>query len=178
MKDAFSKAYKGMKGDIEKHGWSGFRESFKKTSNVSTLTAFTEDAIAIIGASLALIGILLTQLTGNPFFDGFSALLIGITLMFFAVMLAWENQRLLIGESLPAKEEKQLRDIILRANEVKEITDFRTVYFGPDNIIVTADVAMDSDLNTEEVDEVISKIEKEMRKVNKDIKKVYIEPET
>ncbi len=175
---AFSKAYKGMKGEIEKHGWSGFRECFRKTSNVSTLTAFTEDTIAIIGAGMALIGIWLTQLTGNPFFDGFSALLIGITLMFFAVMLAWENQRLLIGESLPANEEKKLRNIILRAEEVREIVDFRTVYFGPDNIIVTADVAMDPDLNTEEVDEVISRMEKEMREANKDIKKVYIEPET
>ncbi|MFW5936401.1 MAG: hypothetical protein ACOCSC_03860 [Candidatus Hadarchaeota archaeon] len=38
---AFSKAYKGMKWEIEKHNWSGFREGFKKTSNVSTLTAFT-----------------------------------------------------------------------------------------------------------------------------------------
>lgn len=37
---------------------------------------------------------------------------------------------------------------------------------------------MDPDLNTEEVDETISRMEKEMRETNKDIKKVYIEPET
>ncbi len=79
---------------------------------------------------MALVGILVTQLTGNPFFDGFSCSTDrGITLMFFAMMLAWENQRLLIGESLPAKEEKQLRDIILSFEDVKGIVDFRTVYF-------------------------------------------------
>ncbi|MFC7044142.1 cation diffusion facilitator family transporter [Halobacteriaceae archaeon GCM10025711] len=174
---AFMKAYRAMDADIRAHGWSGFAEGFRKTSNVTTLTALTEDTIALTGLALALVGILLTQATGNPLFDATAALLIGVLLMAFALALAWENKRLLIGESLPLDEESDLRDIVTDAECVVHVDDFRTVYFGPERILVSADVSFDPDLDTEELDDAISGIESKLRKANRGVKGVYIEPE-
>jgi cation diffusion facilitator family transporter len=175
---AFQKAYRAMKIDIRKHEWSGFREAFRKTSNVTTLTAFTEDTIALVGLGLAFFGILGTQLTGNPLFDATAAFLIGLMLMGFAVALAWENKRLLLGESLPEVEEETLRTIVAEWEGVTRVVDFRTVYFGPEDVLVTADIEFASDFDTESMDDVISAIEREIRERNPSVSKVYIEPES
>lgn len=175
---AFMKAYRAMQIDIASHGWSGFVEAFRKTSNVTVLTALTEDTIALVGLGLALVGIFLTRVTGNPIFDAGAAFAIGIMLMLFALALAIENKRLLLGESIPMKEENELRDIAATWDGVTDIVDFRTVYFGPDAVIITADIAFDPDLDTEEIDERISAIEDAISVAHEGVEKIYIEPET
>jgi cation diffusion facilitator family transporter len=174
---AFRKAYTEMRRQIDVHEWSGFREAFRKTSDVTTLTALTEDTIALAGAVVAIGGIALAQITGNRAFDAVSALVIGIMLMGFAVALAWENKRLLLGESLPAVEERRLRQIVADWPTVTHVEDFRTVYFGPEHIIVTADVAFDSDLDTDEMDAEITAIEQALTDSEPSVQKVYVEPE-
>ncbi|MFC7167226.1 cation diffusion facilitator family transporter [Halospeciosus flavus] len=174
---ALNKANQGMIHDIRKHDWSGYREAFVKTSNITTLTAFTEDTIAVAGLALALVGNVLAQVTGNPVYDAAAAVLIGILLMGFALALAWENKRLLLGESLPEGDENELRDIVADWDGVEEVVDFRTVYFGPERIIVTADVAFADELDTEDIDDRITAMEAELMAHNPGVKKVYIEPE-
>ncbi|WP_049997893.1 cation diffusion facilitator family transporter [Halococcus sediminicola] len=174
---ALKKANDEMTRQIDEHGWSGYREAFRKTSDVTTLTALTEDTIAISGAGLALFGVFLSRVTGNPLYDAVAALLIGLMLMGFAVALAWENKRLLLGESLPATEERDLRKVVADWDGVDEIVDFRTVYFGPEEVIVTGDVEFDPDLDTETIDERITAIEDALVDTNPQVRKVYIEPE-
>ncbi|MFB6106519.1 MAG: cation diffusion facilitator family transporter [Halobacteriaceae archaeon] len=174
---AFSKAYANVSGQIREYEWSGFVEAFQKTSDVTVLTALTEDTVAISGAGLALAGVFLTRVTGNPLYDAVTALLIGLLLMGFAVALAWQNKRLLIGESLPPRDEARLRDLILDHEGVVHVDVFRTVYFGPERAVVTADVSFDPDLETETIDDVITDIEDAIRHADDRIQHVYIEPE-
>ena len=174
---AFKKAYASMRAEIDEKQWSGFREGFRKTADVTVLTALTEDAIALGGAGLALFGVFLSRVTGNPIYDAVSAFLIGVMLMCFAVALAWENKRLLLGESLPDAQERELRTLVAEWDGVTELVDFRTVYFGPRQVLVAADVAFDTTLDTGEMDARITAIEDEIRRVQPDIGRVYIEPE-
>jgi cation diffusion facilitator family transporter len=174
---ALYKARAEMQRQMKRNDWGGYREAFRKTSDVTTLTALTEDAIALAGIVIALVGLVLSQVTENPFFDRLSALLIGIMLMGFALALAWENKRLLLGESLPKDEERRLRDVILANEHVTGIVDFRTVYFGPGEVIVSADIAFADGLETEALDATITSIEDDLQAASGDVRKVYIEPE-
>jgi len=174
---ALYKANRELKRQIEVHNWSGYREAFRKTSDVTTLTAFTEDTIAASGAGIALLGVYLTQVTHDPVFDAAAALLIGLMLMGFAVALAWENKRLLLGESLPQEDEQQLHEIVESHDHVSEIVDFRTVFFGPGRLLVAADVAFEPGIETAEMDDLITAIEDELMAAEPFVKKVYIEPE-
>jgi cation diffusion facilitator family transporter len=174
---AFLKAYRAMRLQIDEHDWSGFREAFQKTADVTTLTALTEDTIALGGLVLALLGIVATQLTGNPIYDAISAVLIGVMLMGFAVALAWQNKRLLLGESLPAEDQLALRELVADWEGVVHVDDLRTVYFGPEDVLVTADVSFDPSLATEAMDDRITAIEDAIRAANPDVSKVYVEPE-
>ncbi|WP_254532353.1 cation diffusion facilitator family transporter [Natrinema gelatinilyticum] len=174
---ALWKAYQGMRRQMDEYGWSSFREAFQKTSDVTTLTALTEDTIALSGAGIALFGIYLTRTTGNPMYDASAALLIGLMLMGFAVALAWENKRLIIGESLPQGAEDDLRRIVADWDGVTDLVELRTVFFGAGKLIVTADVAFESDLDTETIDRNISQIERALMDHDGRVQKVYIEPE-
>ena len=174
---ALQKAYANMAGQIERNDWSGLREAFRKTSDVTVLTALTEDAIAMAGAGIALFGVFLTRWTGNPVYDAAGALLIGLLLMGFALALAWENKRLLLGESLPASDEAKLRDVVRSHDAVTDLVDLRTVYFGPNAVVVTADIAFDEGLDTMSIDEQITEIEEKLIAADSSIDKVYIEPE-
>lgn len=175
---AFTKARAAMREEIEARGWSGYREAFRKTSRTTVLTALTEDTVALAGLGLALGGIYLTRVTGNPVYDGTAALLIGLMLMGFAIALAWENKRLLIGESLPSDDEQRLREVIADHEGVTGIAGFRSVHFGPEFVLVVADVGFDSTLDADEIDERISAIERVLREANGSVESVYIEPET
>jgi cation diffusion facilitator family transporter len=174
---AFVKAYAEMSRQIEANDWSGFREAFRKTSDVTTLTALTEDTIALGGLVLALLGIFLSQQTGIEAFDAAAALLIGIMLMGFAIALAWENKRLIMGESLPRDDETVLREILVEWDDVEEVRDFRTVYFGPERVVVSTDVKFRSGLTGGEIDDHIMAIEEAMQAADESVTKVYVEPE-
>jgi cation diffusion facilitator family transporter len=173
---AFKKAYAEMSRQMDEHGWESFREAFRKTSDVTTLTALTEDTIALGGLVLALAGIFLARQTGNEAYDAAAALLIGIMLMGFALALAWQNKRLILGESLPESDEQRLRAVITEWEGVERLVDFRTVYFGPEQVLVTADVEFDPALDGADLDERISAMEAALRDSYDGVGKVYIEP--
>ncbi|WP_306055081.1 cation diffusion facilitator family transporter [Natronococcus wangiae] len=174
---AFWKAYQGITRQMTEHGWETFREAFRKTSDVTTLTALTEDTIALAGAGIALFGVYLTRTTGNPVYDAGAALVIGLMLMSFAVALAWENKRLILGESLPKPAEDELRTIVVGWDGVTELVDFRTVYFGAEELLVTADVAFESGLDAATIDDRITELERALKDYDDQVQKVYVEPE-
>ncbi|AFK17990.1 cation transporter [Haloferax mediterranei ATCC 33500] len=174
---AFLKANAELRRQIEEYEWSGLVQAFRETSDVTTLTAFTEDTVALGGAVLALAGIGLTELTGNEAFDAAAALLIGILLMGFAIALAWENKRLLIGESIPLDEEQALKGIVRDDPHVSHVDRFRASYVGPEKLLLALNVSFDSELGTEEIDDYITEIENELKAADDRVHFVYIEPE-
>jgi cation diffusion facilitator family transporter len=174
---ALKKAYAEMRRQMTENDWTTLREAFRKTSDVTTLTALTEDFIAMAGAGIALVGVYLSRVTGNPLYDAFTSLLIGLMLMGFAVALAWENKRLILGESLPKEDEGPLRELIRNAPGVTHVDALQTVYFGPERALLTADVSFDPGMETGEIDDRIASIEEEIMSRDSSIKRVYIEPE-
>ena len=174
---AFTKAYAEMRRQMDENDWATLREAFRKTSDVTTLTALTEDTIALGGLVLALAGIFLSQRTGIEAFDAAAALLIGLMLMGFALALAWENKRLILGESLPRDEEQRLREVVDGWAGVDRVVDLRSVYFGPEQVVVTADVEFAPGLDGAELDERITAIKDALREADEGIQKVYVEPE-
>ncbi|PSQ10455.1 cation transporter [Halobacteriales archaeon QS_5_70_15] len=174
---ALKKAHAEMRRQMADNDWTTLREAFRKTSDVTTLTALTEDTIAMAGAGLALVGVYLSRTTGNPLYDAVTSLLIGVMLMGFALALAWENKRLLLGESLPTEDEKPLRELIRNTPGVAHVDDLRTVYFGPERAVLTADVSFEPGMDAGKIDARITSIEEEIMSRNSSVKRVYIEPE-
>lgn len=174
---AFVKARAELKRQMTEFGWSGYRETFNQTSDVTTLTAFTEDTVALVGLAVALGGIVAHRLTGNPIYDAIGAIVIGVLLMCFAVLLAVENKRLIVGESLQASVEDDLCSAVESHDAVTHVDDFRTMFVGAQKVLVTADVSFDSTLEASAIDDAIAELEATMKERDSRVKTVYIELE-
>ena len=174
---AFVTAHAELRRQMAAHDWSGLVQAFRRTSDVTTLTAFTEDAVALGGALSALVGIGLTELTGDEAFDAATAVLIGALLMGFALALAWQNKRLLLGESLPPAVEGELRRVAADGDGVVHVDDLRTVFIGPQEVLVTADVSFDPESTTGAVDDAIGALESKLEATDERVATVYVEPE-
>lgn len=74
---ALRQAYLEVINQMREQGWESIPEVFHKTSDVTTLTAFTEDTVALSGVGIALLGIFLSRVTGNPLFDAVASFIIG-----------------------------------------------------------------------------------------------------
>ena len=147
----------------------------KESRHSEILIIFTEDFCAVIGLMIALIGTVLTMITGNAFFDAFSGLLIGLLLMVAAIFLAREFYSLLIGESVTKRDLAVIKQAFERP-DVDRLIDVKTVHLGPAEILIAAKV--DIVAKQEEVGyEIINEIEAEIRHQMAD-KKVYIYIET
>lgn len=172
---ALHKANQGIQRIQERQGYNGLIETFKKTTDTTTLTAFTEDTVALIGIILALIGITATKVLGNPLYDAATSLIIGILLMFVAIALAWENKRLLLGESMEPADQEKVLDAINSFGQVNNVHDLKTTYFGPKKVLVTARVEFQDDLSVNDVEYISDQIEEKLLNLDHDIKTVYIE---
>ena len=173
---SYLKARQALDDEIAEREWEGVRDAFQKTSDMPVLAVLTENAVAGFGAFIALIGILLADVTGIHAFDAAGAVFIGILLMTFAIALGWENKRLLLGEALPDDHEAPLEALVIATTGVEELVDFKTVYFGPDNVLVAADVAFEPDLDSTAIAEAIDQIEDQLREEDDLVKQIYIEP--
>ena len=79
-------------------GTRGYIEAVQKGKDPTFFVVLFEDSAAMLGLLVALIGVWLGEVTGNPVFDGIASIIIGLILGATAGWLAYETKSLLIGE--------------------------------------------------------------------------------
>jgi cation diffusion facilitator family transporter len=143
----------------------------KQSRHSEILIIFAEDSCAVIGLTLALLGTILTAITGNPFFDALSGLLIGLLLMIAAIFLAREFYSLMIGESVTPADLAKIENLLKR-DDIERVIDIKTVHMGPTDILIAAKIDFD-DAQEAKAYDIINQIEADIRKEFSDYK-VYI----
>jgi cation diffusion facilitator family transporter len=159
-----------IKGDAT---WWGFIRQAKEPELPVVLL---EDAGALIGLILALLGVGLSVITGNPVWDGVGTLAIGALLGVIAIILIVEMKSLLIGEGAT---EPMLATIVdeLAAGKVERVIHIRTQYMGPDELLVAAKLAMVPGLDTAELASAIDDAEARVRAKVPVARLIYLEPD-
>ncbi|HEX8448555.1 MAG TPA: hypothetical protein VF652_03090, partial [Allosphingosinicella sp.] len=87
------KEFKAAKGSL---GWF---EAVRRSKDPPGFIVLLENGAAMVGLVAAAAGLMLSQLTGDPFYDGAASVVIGIVLGLTAFLLAVESKALLIGEA-------------------------------------------------------------------------------
>lgn len=136
-----------------------------------------EDIGALVGLVLALMGIGLAMVTGDPVFDAIGSLSIGILLGIIAVILGIEMRSLLLGESASEEAIKKLEAAIISHPDCCRIIHMRTEHIGPDELLVALKVELNGQLDTAGVARAINEIEARMRSTLGLKLTIYIEPD-
>lgn len=136
-----------------------------------------EDTAALIGLVLALAGVGLAVLTGNPAWDGAATLGIGALLGVVAVFLMVEMHSLLIGEGATVDEDQAIRAALEQTANVTRLIHLRTQYLGPDEMLVGAKIALVARLDLAGVAATIDAAEANIRAAVPAALFIYLEPD-
>lgn len=152
--------------------------SFVRRSKAPELpVVLLEDVGALTGLTFALFGVGLTLLTGNPLFDALGTVMIGVLLVLIAIVLGVETKSLLVGEGATPADHDRIVDAIGDGDEIVKIIHMKTLYLGPDELMVAAKIALSADKPLREVADDIDAIEARIRAAVPVARIVYIEPD-
>ncbi len=160
-----------MKGDA---GWWTF---IRRSRSPEVPVVLLEDTGAMIGLVLALAGVGLSQVTGDPVWDGIGTLSIGILLGLIAMVLAVEMKSLLIGESATRKDLAAITAAIEGSPAVDSLIHMRTQHLGPDELLVAAKIDFGDRLTVAELSRAVDEVERSIRSAVAHARVIYLEPD-
>ena len=160
-----------LKGDRTR--WQFIRQAHVPELPVVLL----EDFGALIGLVLALLGVGLTVITGDPVFDGLGTVAIGLLLGIIAVILVIEMKSLLIGEGALRPVVATIVTELEAGEHVTRCIHLKTQYLGPDELLVAAKIALTPGLPVELVARAIDEAEGRVRAAVPEARVMYLEPD-
>jgi cation diffusion facilitator family transporter len=161
-----------VKGDATTY-WSFVRRAKQPELPVILL----EDFAALLGLGFALLGVGLSLLTNNLWFDVIGTALIGLLLVAVAVVLGIETKSLLLGESASAATELRIISAIESVDGVERIVHIKTMHLGPDELLVAAKIAVPAADSAAEVALAIDAAEETIREAEPIARLIYLEPD-
>ncbi len=163
------RAFNDMRGT--RATWRSIRE----TKDTAILVVLLEDAAAMSGLVVALIGVGLAAVTEDPVWDAIATLVIGVLLAVVALILAFETKSLMVGEAASRADRARIRATVLSHRNVQQVGRLLTMHLGPDDILVNLDVDLVDDLGRDDIEQTIDDIESDIRALIPAANNIFIE---
>jgi cation diffusion facilitator family transporter len=136
-----------------------------------------EDTAAQIGLVLALLGVGLTTLTGEPVFDALGTVAIGLLLIGVAAILGVETKSLLLGESATPEDQRKIVAALEGDGAGVSLIHMRTLHLGPEELLVAAKIAVEHDDTAAAIAQAIDDAERRVRAEVPIARVIYLEPD-
>lgn len=136
-----------------------------------------EDIAALTGLVFALFGVGMTVITGDPVFDAIGTLMIGALLILVAITLGIETKSLLVGEGANPDDHAAIVRAIEDGGEIQRLIHMKTLYLGPDELLVAAKLGFAHDKALGEVALDIDTVERRIRDAVPSARVIYLEPD-
>ncbi|MDQ4037721.1 MAG: cation diffusion facilitator family transporter [Actinomycetota bacterium] len=136
-----------------------------------------EDLGALVGLTLALIGVSLAVITQDGVWDGIGTIAIGILLVLIAIILAIETKSLLLGEAAGPESQQKIVDALESEPDVESVIHMRTLHIGPEELLVAAKLSIRPDLSASALVAAIDAAEDRVRAAVPIARMIYLEPD-
>jgi cation diffusion facilitator family transporter len=136
-----------------------------------------EDFAALCGLVFALLGVGLSLLTNNLYFDVAGTGLIGLLLVAVAIVLGIETKSLLIGESATPVALQRIVDALTGTPGIERIIHLKTLHLGPEELLVAAKIAVPSATTAKDIAGTIDAAESAVRSAEPTARVIYLEPD-
>ena len=152
-------------------------EAIRRGKDPTLFVVVFEDSAALLGLLIALVGLILYQLTGNSIFDGLASILIGVVLILTAIALAIESKNLLIGESADPLIVAAIHETVAADNCVLSINEVATLHMGPEFIVATLSIDFVNSMSAEELEATVTRLNGRIKAIDNRLQRVFIEAE-
>jgi len=152
--------------------WRWFRASRQS----ELIVVFGEDLAALLGLLIALAAVSAAFASGNPVFDAWGSIAIGVLLCLIAVFVAREVASLLVGQSVEPRLREAISDFVRAQPEVDRMFNLITLQLGPD-VMVAIKAQMRGELSAGELIDAINRVEAAMKQQFPEIRWSFFEPD-
>ena len=111
--------------------WRWFRES----RNAELVVIFGEDLAALVGLALAFVAVLASWLTGNPAYDAWGSIAIGVLLIVVATLVGREVMSLLVGQGVEDPVRAEMIAFLKEQPSIEQVINLTTLHMGPDVMV-------------------------------------------
>jgi len=153
-----------------------FKEWLKHTRASELVVVLGEDIGAQLGLVLALGFLFTAWLTGNPVYDAFGSITIGVILLIISAFIAWRIRALLVGRSADPEIQKAIDEIIAKQEGIERVFNTITVQYGPDTMLA-AKIKLVDGISINAAVEDINELERELKNRVPNLKWLFIEPD-
>jgi cation diffusion facilitator family transporter len=160
----------------EAKGKLGWVDAIRRSKDPPSFIILLENGAAMAGIVTAALGVFLSHLTGNPFYDGAASVVIGVILGVTAFVLAFESKGLLIGEAADPDLVRGLRRLVCSKSGVVGVGHVLTVHSSPDQITAMINVDFDDAITAREVERIVSEVETEANERWPHVRRLFIRP--
>ena len=166
------------------YGWRAFRgemngrgvfETIRETKDPTTFSVLLEDTAALVGLVVAFLGIFLGSRFGLPWLDGAASVVIGILLCIVAAIMVNESRALIVGEGVSKATLDGIRALLLADPDIESVQRLRTLYFGPEDVMLVMEMRMRDDTEVAEIRSVTARVKKAIKEKYPKIRRVYFD---
>jgi cation diffusion facilitator family transporter len=161
---------RGPKGD------SSWPQFIRRAKVPELPVILLEDFAALVGLTLALLGVGLSALLDEPVWDGIGTAAIGVLLITVAVILIIETKSLLLGEAASPEAVSRIESALV-GEGILSVIHQRTMHLGPDEVLVAAKVSMSPSSSLTEIATAIDAAEARIREAEPSARVIYLEPD-
>jgi divalent metal cation (Fe/Co/Zn/Cd) transporter len=163
------------RGDV---GWVEF---IRRAKSPELPVVLLEDVAALFGLVFALVGVGMTLLTDNGYWDVVGTTAIGLLLVTVAVVLGTETKSLLLGEAAGLEDQHDIEAAIRGGADGADaglgIIHVRTLQIGPATVLVACKIAVDPAERADDLAKAIDEAEVRIRAAVPEATYVFIEPD-
>jgi cation diffusion facilitator family transporter len=158
-----------------REGGLGLREAFRGSKRPMVNTSLLQDSLGTGSALMGLIALLIYVIGGVTILDGLGAILIAALMVVFALALVHQAQRLIAGRGVPGRVQKRILAVVQAVPGVDVVNALVAVFIGAQRIEVHLDIDARDDLDTDEIEALLDRIEAAARSASPDVAEVRID---
>jgi cation diffusion facilitator family transporter len=138
-------------------------------------TVVAEDGTAVLGVTLAIVGMALHMATGQVVWEAAASLAIGALLVYVAFRLGREARDQLIGEAADPEASGRIRELLRAQPEIDSVEALFTMKTGLDSTLVAARVDLVPGLDSERVEEVAVRIKRSIASTVPEADQIFLD---
>lgn len=150
---------------------------FRDTRESALMVVFGEDIAALLGLVVALLALSAAVLTGNPLYDAFGSMAIGVLLIIVAVMVGTEVKALLVGQGVEAHVRKTMVDWLHARDEIASVLNLLTLRMGNDVMVAVKAEMVEGDGSAKQLIHQINRVEAAFRIKYPQVQWLFFEPD-
>ena len=138
-------------------------------------TVVAEDGTAVVGVTLAIIGMALHMITGQVVWEASASIAIGVLLGYVAYRLGRDARDQLIGEAVDPELSDRIRELLAAEPEIDSVEALFTMRMGLDSTMVAARIDLVPGMDSERVEEVSVRIKRSLGEAVSEAGEIFLD---